>query len=141
MINERDRKSLVKYRYEQAKETIDLAKFLIDSEKLVVAVNRIYYGIYYSIGIVNIKYLYSVTALAIKNSFETSKHLQLIGWFNKNYIASGLIDSKYGKILKNAYQNRTKGDYDAFVTFSMEEVIEMHKEMIDFITTLGKLIL
>jgi len=130
MINENDRESLVKYRFEQAKETIKLAKFLIDSGKLVVAVNRIYYGIFYS-----------VTALAIKNSYETSKHLQLIGWFNKNFIAPGLIDSKYGKILKNAYNNRTKGDYDAFVTFSKEEVIEMHKEMIDFISVLEGFIL
>ena len=125
MINENDRESLVKYRFEQAKETVKLAKFLIDSGKLVVAVNRIYYGIFYS-----------VTALAIKKSYETSKHLQLIGWFNKNYIATGLVDSKYGKILKNAYNNRTKGDYDAFVTFSKEEVIEMYKEMIDFIALL-----
>lgn len=42
MINELDRKALVRYRMDQAKETIELAKFLIDSGKLVVAVNRIY---------------------------------------------------------------------------------------------------
>ena len=27
-----------------------------------------------------------VTALAIKNKFETSKHQQLLGWFNKTFI-------------------------------------------------------
>jgi len=32
MINEQDRKSLIKYRIGQANDTIDLAKFLIDSK-------------------------------------------------------------------------------------------------------------
>jgi uncharacterized protein (UPF0332 family) len=129
MINENDRNSLIKYRVEQAKDTIELAKFLIDSNRFIVAVNRIYYGLYYS-----------VTALAIKNQFATSKHAQLIGWFNKEYIASEILDKRYGKILRNAYQNRTKGDYDAFVSFDKEEVIEMYNEMIDFIKTIEKLI-
>ena len=58
---------------------------------------------------------------------------QLIGWFNKEFISSGLVDKKYGKILRNAYQNRTRGDYDAFITFNKNEVEEMLKEMILFI--------
>ena len=106
-----------------------MAKFLIDSNRLTVAVNRIYYGLYYSI-----------TALAIKNQFETSKHAQLIGWFNKAYISTGIIDKRFGKILRNAYQNRTKEDYDAFVTFNKEGVVAMYFEMIDFIKEIQKLI-
>lgn len=129
MINEEDRNTLVNYRMVQANDTIELAKFLIDSNRLTVAVNRIYYGLYYSI-----------TALAIKNQFETSKHAQLIGWFNKAYIATGIIDKRFGKILRNAYQNRTKGDYDAFVTFDKEGVVAMYFEMIDFIKEIQKLI-
>ncbi|MGD9994852.1 MAG: HEPN domain-containing protein [Salinivirgaceae bacterium] len=129
MINEEDRNALVNYRMVQANDTIELAKFLIDSNRLTVAVNRIYYGLYYSI-----------TALAIKNQFETSKHAQLIGWFNKAYIATGIIDKRFGKILRNAYQNRTKGDYDAFVTFDKEGLVAMHSEMIDFIKEIQRLI-
>lgn len=122
MISDTDRDALIAYRIEQAKETIELSRFLIESDRLIVAVNRIYYGLYYA-----------VTALALKKQFETSKHAQLIGWFNKEYISTKQIDEKYGKILRNAYQNRTKGDYDAFVKFDMEEVEDMHKEMIEFI--------
>ncbi|MFO8023268.1 MAG: HEPN domain-containing protein [Perlabentimonas sp.] len=94
-----------------------------------MAVNRIYYGMYYA-----------VTALAIKYRFETSKHLQLIVWFNKEFISTGTLNPYYGKILRNAFQNRTKGDYDAFITFEKEEVIEMHKEMQEFIKTLEEII-
>lgn len=113
----------------QAKETIELSRFLIDSYPLAVAVNRIYYGMYYA-----------VTALALVCHYETSKHAQLIGWFNKEFVAVGKVDKKFGKIFRNAFQNRTKGDYDAFVEFSLEEVEVMHLEMIDFIHEAERLI-
>ena len=129
MISENDRESLIDYRLKQALETVELAKFLVMSEKLIIAVNRIYYGMYYAL-----------TALALKNKFETSKHGQLIGWFNKEYISTKRLDSKYGKILRNAYQNRTKGDYDAFVNFSKIEVEYMLSEMADFIEEIKRLL-
>jgi len=50
------------------------------------------------------------------------------------------LDPKYGRILRNAFRNRTKGDYDAFITFEKEEVIDMKNEMIDFIDSIEKLI-
>jgi uncharacterized protein (UPF0332 family) len=129
MIDENDRQSLVDYRLRQAIDTIELAKFLIDSEKYAIAVNRIYYGMYYAL-----------TALALKNGFETSKHGQLIGWFNKEFVATKKIDHRFGKILRIAFHNRTKGDYDAFIEFSKNEVDLMMVEMIDFINEIKKLL-
>ena len=129
MINENDRQSLIDYRLRQATDTIDLANFLVTSEKYVIAVNRIYYGMYYAL-----------TALALKNGFETSKHGQLIGWFNREYISTKRLDPQFGKILRNAFQNRTKGDYDAFIDFSRNEVELMLVEMTDFINEIRKLL-
>lgn len=129
MITDNDRESLIDYRFKQAIDTVELAKFLVMSEKLIIAVNRIYYGMYYAL-----------TALALKNKFETSKHGQLIGWFNKEFISTKKLDSKYGRILRNAYQNRTKGDYDAFVSFSKVEVEYMLAEMTDFIEEIKRLL-
>ncbi len=129
MISPSDRESLIKYRIDQAVETIELTSFLISNDKLIMAVNRIYYGMFYSL-----------TALALKYQFETSKHTQLIGWFNKEFISNKKVDTRYGRILRNAYQNRTKGDYDAFVTFAKEEVEEMQKEMKEFILEIQKML-
>jgi uncharacterized protein (UPF0332 family) len=129
MIDEKDRDALVAYRLQQAEETIELAKFLAENKKLIIAINRIYYGMYYAL-----------TALALKNSFETSKHGQLIGWFNKEFIAAKKLDAKFGKILRNAFQNRTKCDYDAFISFSEQEVAEMLDEMIEFINEIKKVL-
>ena len=129
MIADKERDVLIEYRLKQAAESIDLAKFLLSSDKLVVAVNRIYYGMYYAL-----------TALALKHSFETSKHTQLIGWFNKEFIFSKKVDSKFGQILKDGYLNRTKGDYEAFVLFSTDEVELMLTEMVDFIEEVRSLL-
>ncbi|PSR03908.1 MAG: hypothetical protein BRD50_04945 [Bacteroidetes bacterium SW_11_45_7] len=101
-IQSDDRESLIKYRLEQADETILDVELLIENERLRSAVNRIYYGIFYSL-----------LALGLAYRFKTSKHGQLIGWFNKNFIQEGVIDSKYGKIINKAFNRRTKGDYDA----------------------------
>jgi uncharacterized protein (UPF0332 family) len=129
MIENKDRDSLVEYRLNQAFDTVELAKFLLLNDKLVIAVNRIYYGMYYAL-----------TALALRNKFETSKHGQLIGWFNKEYVSSKKGDSKFGKILRNAYQNRTKGDYDAFVDFTKIEVETLLVEMSCFIEEIKRLL-
>jgi uncharacterized protein (UPF0332 family) len=130
MINDLDRESLINYRLLQAKDTIELAIFLKDSGKLVVAVNRIYYGMYYAL-----------TALALKHKFETSKHGQLIGWYNKEFVSKDLTDKKHGMILRNAFQNRTKGDYDAFINFTVTEVDLLLEDMKLFITDIERLIL
>lgn len=129
MINDQDRDSLIEYRLSQASETIELARFLLSSGKLSVAINRIYYGMYYAL-----------TALSLKYRYETSKHGQLIGWFNKEFISTHLIDIKYGKIIRNAFQNRTRGDYDAYVVFNNEEVESMLIGMIEFIDEIQRII-
>ena len=128
MINDDDRKALIKYRMKQAEDTIELAKFLALNQKSAVAVNRIYYGMYYAL-----------TSLALKFKFETSKHGQLIGWFNQEFIAKGTVDPQFGKILRNAFQGRTKGDYDAFVEFSQGEIETMLTEMEMFIAEVKRL--
>lgn len=47
---------------------------------------------------------------------------------------------KYGKIIRNAYQNRAKGDYDSFIVFAADEVETMLAEMIEFIDEIKKII-
>lgn len=121
-IDNEDRDNLIKYRLEQAEETISDVKLLIDNSRFRSAINRIYYGIFYSL-----------LALGLANKFETSKHVQLIGWFNKNFVHQGKIDSKYGKILNKAFNRRTKGDYDTYVEFDKDTVMEMFKDMKEFI--------
>ena len=129
-LNKKDFDNLIKYRVDQAKEEISVVELLIRNNKLPDAVNRIYYGIFYSL-----------LALGLKSGFETSKHQQLLGWFNKDFINTGKFDKKYGQILKNAYSNRLKGDYDSFTQFETDNVKLMFDEMKEFIEIIERFIL
>jgi len=120
---------LINYRMKQARETSEEVKFQIENNFLVIAVNRIYYGMFYML-----------LGLALKEGYKTSKHNQLIGWFNKEFVKTGKIERKIGRIIHQAYQDRTDGDYGLFVKFEKEEVFEKHKNMNRFLDKLENLI-
>lgn len=130
MIEEDKREALIKYRLEQANETISEAELLLDHGKYRAAVNRIYYGMFYAL-----------LALGNKYQFATSKHGQLIGWFNKVFIKGKILDRKYGKYLREAFEVRNQGDYDAFIEFSKENVVQRLERMKEFISAIERHIL
>ncbi len=128
-LEEKERQYLIERRIKKAVNAIDDVQFLIDNDKLVIAVNRIYYGIFYS-----------VSALALKYQFTTSKHQQLIGWFNKNYIKEKKVEVKFGEILRRAFEKRSKSDYDDWVEFKSDEVDTLFNDMKIFINKMQELI-
>lgn len=129
-LKSNDRNELITYRLQQATECINEVQFLIDNEKYKIAVNRIYYGMFYSL-----------LALALKDEYESSKHSQLIGWFNKSFIHSGKIDIKYGKMIYKAFTLRNESDYEPFTNFENQEVMELFDSMKEFINTLSDYLL
>lgn len=124
-----EKNALIEHRIARATDTIEEVSFLIKNKKLLLAVNRIYYGMFYIL-----------SALSLRYDFSTSKHQQLIGWFNKEFISSGEIDRRYGRILHNAYNNRSTGDYDDFAEFSEKDVKKSFDEMKDFVKTIRVLL-
>jgi len=68
-VKENDRKSLIRYRLEQSEETLSDVQLFIENGRFRSAVNRIYYGIFYSL-----------LALGLANQFETSKHPEQWKW-------------------------------------------------------------
>jgi len=128
-IDNQDRLDLIQYRLAEAKDTQSDVELLISHDRHRAAINRIYYSMFYSL-----------LALGLKYEFETSKHAQLIGWFNKTFIQSGLIEKKVGKIINKAFNRRTKGDYDSYIEFDMETIIEMYEEMKDFNSAIERFI-
>ncbi len=64
---------MLKLSLDKALEAIKGAEVAFNNDIKSMGLNRLYYAIFYS-----------VTALAYNFGFITSKHLKLIGWFNKN---------------------------------------------------------
>lgn len=124
-----DKAGLIKYRVKRAGETAEDARIAIENKRLHNAENRIYYAIFYI-----------VSALALKNDFTTSKHSQLLSWFNSTYIKSGKISKDIGKIYKSQYENRLESDYDDYVQLNKEDVERDYQSMLSFISEIEKLI-
>ena len=84
---------------------------------------------------------YSLLALGLKDQYESSKHSQLIGWFNKNYIHTNLIDVKYGKMINKSFTLRNESDYEPFTEYEEQEVKELYDKMKEFIKTVHEILL
>lgn len=127
-LSAENRHALVVHSIQKARKTANTVRFLLENDELLLAVNRIYYGIYYAL-----------SALALKESFQTSKHGQLIGWFNKTFIASGDVEPEIGKMIRKAFEKRMEGDYNLFAEFEKEEVEKAFHEMEKIIDRLESL--
>ncbi len=130
MINsEEDRNFLVNHRLKRAHETLAESYLLYKNNMLSAAVNRVYYSMFYA-----------VSALSIKCRFQTGKHAQLIGWFNKNWIKTGKVDIRYSKIISQAFDKRMLSDYADIPEFSNDEVELLMKQSDEFINMIEQVI-
>lgn len=120
---------LIRYRIERCNETIIETEEAIRNNHFHLAVNRIYYAIFYAI-----------SALAIKDDFSTSKHHQLLGWFNKQYVSTNIISKDLGKIYRDAFTNRMLGDYDDFIEFEEAKIRNNFNKAKSFINEIKALL-
>jgi uncharacterized protein (UPF0332 family) len=84
---------------------------------------------------------YSLLALALKKQYESSKHSQLIGWFNKNFVHPGVVEVKYGKMINKAFILRNESDYEPFIEYDEQEVLDLFAKMKDFIQSVNNMVL
>lgn len=114
----------------KADEALNEAQKAILSESFSSAQNRIYYAIFYS-----------VMVLGYSKNFITSKHSQLLGWFNKTFLKEGVFDKKLGKIYKIAYENRMKSDYTFTYKPTKEKTLLAYDNAVDFVNQIKSYIL
>lgn len=128
-LSEENRQQLIKYHIEKSKQAVEDVKFLIENKKLYLAANRIYYGIFYIL-----------SALALRYNFSTRNHGQLIGWFNKNFVKTNVVDKKYSNIVRSSFELRSEADYDVLTSFTKEEIEKSYANMKDLISVIEKLL-
>jgi uncharacterized protein (UPF0332 family) len=78
--------------------------------------------------------------LALKKGFMTSKHSQLLGWFNKEIVKTGLIDKKFGRFYLDAFAMRQEGDYDDLVEFNLNYINEKYNLAREFVEKVRQII-
>jgi len=99
-LNKEEKQALVKYRLDRANESIKAAQLLFENRLFIPAMNRVYYSMFYS-----------VQALLVLNEKAFSKHGQVKGYFNKEFIKSGVFPKEFGKLFNTVFEYRQKFDY------------------------------
>lgn len=98
--------------YAASLEKIESSKILKDAGRFNDALSRAYYGAFHAV---------SMLFLLAGQSF--SRHSQLIGNFNKQFIATGKLPKELGKALGVLYDERQGADYDFYHHSSEDEAL------------------
>lgn len=121
-MNKEQKNIIIKYRLERAEESLSAAELLYKNEMYLPAMNRIYYSMFYA-----------VQALLIINEKSFSKHSQVKGYFNKEYIKTGVFPKNIGKTFNIVFEYRQKFDYVDLILPDRELVNDYIKEARHFI--------
>lgn len=116
-----NRKELMLYRLETAKERLNSARILLENGSYKDSIGRSYYAMFTS-----------VRALLALEGIDYSKHAGVIAYFQKEYIKTGRIDKKYSKYISQAFQIRNNTDYADFFLVSQSDAQEQYEKAIEF---------
>ena len=94
MKNE-DLEALVTHRLQKSEEALQAAKIMLNKQMFSFAMNRVYYSLYYA-----------VQALLAKQGVAFSKHGQVKGYFNREFIKAGKLPKDIGRFYNKAFEYR-----------------------------------
>ena len=121
------KKTLIAYRLDRANEAIEAASLLLQNNLLTSAINRIYYSMFYA-----------VQALLLVNDVSFSKHSQVKGFFNREYIKTEILPKKFGKTYNKVFEFRQKFDYIDLAVPEKEMIVDYINLANEFINVIHK---
>jgi uncharacterized protein (UPF0332 family) len=114
---------LARYRLKQAEESFEEAIYLLSGQKSPRSIiNRVYYGMFYTI-----------LALLIFEPYSSSKHSGILSYFNKRFIKEKIFPEDLGRSINKAFELRQRGDYREYIELTYDQVkpfIEEGKEFL-----------
>ena len=124
-MKDQDKAELVKYRLTRARETYNEVSILVKNELWNTAVNRLYYSCFYA-----------VIALLADQEIEAQSHSGVRQMLGLHFIKTGKIDPETGRFLARLFDLRQTGDYDDFIDFDKEKVMELLEPANNLISTI-----
>lgn len=103
-------KDLSKYRIQEAKDSLKVAKNCFTENFFKDSINRSYYSSFYAI-----------KAVLALGTVDFKRHKDVIAYFNQNYVATEIFPRELGRRLGMLKQLREKSDYDDFYVASKEQ--------------------
>lgn len=106
-------KDLSAYRLQEAKDSLKVAENCLKENFYKDSINRFYYAAFYAVK----------SVLALK-TIDFKRHKDVMAYFNKEYVASGIFPREIGRLIGMMQRVREKSDYDDFYIASKEKAEE-----------------
>ena len=129
-LNETDRKAVVKFRLEKARDTFTEIPVQMGNKFYRTAANRLYYACYYA-----------ATALLINDGYETHTHSGVKTLLGLHYFGENKIEKSFGKMYRQLFNLRQTGDYEDWININEEDVKSFIEPAEKFIAEIELLIL
>lgn len=110
-LTEEERGLLVEYRIEKAEATFIEAEDNARLNHWTLAANRLYYSVYYV-----------SSALLLSKGISVKTHEGVNVMIHREFVKTGIIDSKDGELLSRLQAMRHSGDYDDLFDWKEEDV-------------------
>lgn len=110
------RADLSKYRLQEAQDSLRVAEHCLKEGLYKDSINRSYYAAFYS-----------VKAVLALDTVDFKRHKDVMGYFNKNYVATDLFPRDLGRLLGRLKQLREKNDYDDFYLASKDQASSQYE--------------
>jgi len=106
-----ERQTVISLRMQNAEEALSDAGVLLERNSLRGAANRLYYAVFHAL-----------SALALGDGKLFAKHQGIISFFHADCVRTGRFEKRLGRVVQQAFEDRTEADYEDDVSFS-EDVL------------------
>jgi uncharacterized protein (UPF0332 family) len=113
-MNDQERKELVQYRINRAKDTLSEVNIHVENELWNTAVNRLYYACYYA-----------VSALLLQHKIQAQTHAGVRQMFGLHFVKKGLISRDLAKFYTEIFDKRQTSDYEDYLELNRDEVVTL----------------
>ena len=129
-LSEEERKAVVKYRLERAKDARLDVSISIQNNRWNNAANRLYYACFYAI-----------IALLLNDGHEAHTHSGVRALLGLHYVKTGIIDEELNQAYRKMFNLRQTGDYDDLATITENDVQPLVELADRFIAEIENLIM
>lgn len=124
-----DKSDYIRYKLQKAAQSIREAKLLLENGMSDTAVSRLYYAAFYAIN-----------ALLAEKGFNPKTHSGTKTIFNKEFILTGKMESRFSEFYSFLMAKRFEADYDDFVFIDEGKIQALLVETEEFLAAItGKI--
>jgi uncharacterized protein (UPF0332 family) len=128
-MDERMNDTEVEHYTRLAGEELAAARDNLNLAHLRAAVSRAYYAMFYA-----------ATALLGSRGVWRSKHQGLIAAFGEHFVKPGLVESRYGRMLHDAFEARLDGDYAPHPDLDYASASKLIADAGDFVQRIAQIL-